>query len=557
MTEIEEFARWVSAFRYEDIPERVLDKTRRQLVSVMGSIYAGAGSGVGKKVASTVREKEGAGPCALFPEMRRGSLPAALLQNLTLSMALDYDDYLFMGHTGHSSILVPIAVAEVVGGDTKDILVAAVAANEVGGRLGASVLLGPHNGQMWSHIHLLGSAAAASRILHLGEDETADAMALSLSQPGYPLFPAFMGSESKVFTAAFPAITGTTCAFLAQKGVKGNRAIIEDSKGFWANFSILPLRGMMSGLGESWVTDTIAYKPYPGCAYVSAAVDALLDVMDEFRRTKGREIEAEEINSIRVGASFLAVAMEDVSKKYRDFSHFSPVQVNFSIALSLALCLLAGDLSGEQFEEGYLEGVKQKLLAFSSKIEVEHEPAYTVELLRSIDKVIELDDMLGSLSAGELKRLVTRAKTLLPEGETLGFRKAVGWYKALKPTDKDFIREHFSLHRIIRLALRSSDVFDLTNYKLDQLTLPFGARVSVELKDSRILSAERIYQSGSPGSSDWLDVPLEKFAKEALRSSKRPEIEKAVASVLEMEKRSIEDMERALFGEGKGAGRAR
>lgn len=557
MTEIEELARWVSSLRYEDIPEGVLDKVRRQLVSVMGSIYAGAGSEVGKKVMSTVRERGGDGPCALFPEMRRGSLYAALVQNTSLSMALDYDDYLFMGHTGHSSILVPIAVAEVVGGNMKDVLVAAVAANEVGGRLGASVLLGPHNGQMWSHIHLLGSAAAASRILHLDENQTADAMALSLSQPGYPLYPGFMGSESKVFTAAFPAVIGTMCAFLAGGGVKGSRAIIEDPSGFWANFSVLPLRGMMSGLGESWVTDTIAYKPYPGCAYVSAAVDALLDVMDEFRRTKGREIDAEEINSIRVGASFLAVAMEDISKKYRDSSYLSPIQVNFSIALSLALCLLAGDLSGAQFGEGYLEGVKEKLLPLSSKIKVEHEPAYTIELLRSVDKVIELDDILSSFGVGELKRLVTHAKTMLPEGEDLGLRKALGWYKMLGATDKDFAREHFSLHRIIRLALRSRDDFDLTNCRLNQLALPFGARVSVELEGSRILSAERIYQSGSPTSSDWLDVPLGKFAKESSRSPEHPEIEKVTASMLEIDKGSIEDMERALFGVSKGSGRTR
>ena len=58
-------------------------------------------------------------------------------------MGLDFDDYLFAGHTGHSAVLASLAYAEREGLPGRDLLCAATLANEVGGRLGAAFLLGP------------------------------------------------------------------------------------------------------------------------------------------------------------------------------------------------------------------------------------------------------------------------------------------------------------------------------------------------------------------------------------------------------------------------------
>ena len=65
------------------------------------------------------------------------------------SIAHDWDDYLFMGHTGHSAVPAAAAFAA----DHERVLLAQVAANEAAGRLGAALFLGPHNGQFWASIH--------------------------------------------------------------------------------------------------------------------------------------------------------------------------------------------------------------------------------------------------------------------------------------------------------------------------------------------------------------------------------------------------------------------
>lgn len=96
-------------------------------------------------------------------------------------------------------------MAEHEGADAQAFLSAVVAADEVGGRLGASCLLGPLNGQMWTFIHLVSAAAAAARILGLDASRTAHALAIALAQPPFALQPGFMLPTSKLLSAALPA----------------------------------------------------------------------------------------------------------------------------------------------------------------------------------------------------------------------------------------------------------------------------------------------------------------------------------------------------------------
>ena len=71
--------------------------------------------------------------------------------------------------------------------------VARVAANEVAGRLGSALFLGPHNGQFWASIHCASAAVAASVGLGLDAERAAHALAVALYQPPYGMWPGFMG----------------------------------------------------------------------------------------------------------------------------------------------------------------------------------------------------------------------------------------------------------------------------------------------------------------------------------------------------------------------------
>src|SRR5207247_2289248 len=103
----------------------------------------------------------------------------------------------------HSSVWAAKAFAA---GDEERRLVAQIAGNELAGRLGAALLLGPHNGQFWASIHCASGAAAAGVAMGLDADRLAHALAIALYQPPYGLLPGFMGPRTKLLTAAEPAM---------------------------------------------------------------------------------------------------------------------------------------------------------------------------------------------------------------------------------------------------------------------------------------------------------------------------------------------------------------
>src|SRR5665647_1901044 len=67
LTVIENLARWSAGLKIDEIPERVLEVARNQVLSVMGAIHAGAGCAGGKAVIETVKAMGVPGPCATYP----------------------------------------------------------------------------------------------------------------------------------------------------------------------------------------------------------------------------------------------------------------------------------------------------------------------------------------------------------------------------------------------------------------------------------------------------------------------------------------------------------
>src|SRR2546423_7659597 len=151
---------------------------------------------------------------AVAPDGPLGELYA----NAAASIAHDWDDYLYMGHTGHSSVWTSRAFSA---GDDERALVAQVAANEVAGRLGAAMLIGPHNGQFWSSIHCASAAVAAGVGIGLDGERLGHALAISLYQPPYGPWPGLLGPASKLLTAAEPAVQGARAPMAPAAGADG------------------------------------------------------------------------------------------------------------------------------------------------------------------------------------------------------------------------------------------------------------------------------------------------------------------------------------------------
>jgi len=312
-----------------------------------------------------------------------------IYRSAVASIAHDWDDYLFMGHTGHSAVPAAAAFA---GGDDELALVARVAANEVAGRLGAALFFGPHNGQFWASIHCAAGAVAAAVGLGLDAERTAHALAIALYQPPYGMWPGFMGPKTKLLTAAEPAALGARAALLAAEGVSGALDVIEHPRGVLAALSFAPQPGMLAGLGEVWLTDTLAFKRLPGCAYLQSVAEAAL----------AAEVEPGEVAGIEIEAGWLTCEMEELGAG----PGFTPVRVNFSAALTTAIALLAGRLTPQELAPARLAEKEAEIRDLAARIRVVHDPALTAATLR------------GSLEAG--------AAPALGLGDLLRIRRRLG-----------------------------------------------------------------------------------------------------------------------------------
>src|SRR4051794_31287673 len=370
-TRIGQFAAWVAHLEADAIPERVRERARLQAMNTVAAGLAGttAPAGAPLREATAYWAAPGAGGVGGADD--EGEPAAAAYANAAASMAHDWDDYIYMGHTGHSAVWASRAIADLTGADGDDVLAAQIAANEIAGRLGAALFIGPHNGQFWSSIHCAGAAAAAARLRRLDPEQTAHALAIALYQPPFGLWPGFMGPDTKLLTAAEPVAQGLRAAILAASGFTGPLDVVENRRGFLSHFSYAPRPAVLDGLGQTWLTDTIAYKEHPGCAYLQPAVEAVL----RLQRENG--FEAGDVQRIHVRAGWLTTAMEKLSAG----EPLTSVRVNFSVALSCAVALHAGRLTHEELAPDWLAERDDDIRDLATRVFIAHDWEMTAKTI--------------------------------------------------------------------------------------------------------------------------------------------------------------------------------
>jgi 2-methylcitrate dehydratase PrpD len=539
-TLIRELAEWSAGLKFEDLPERVVEKAKLQMLSVLGAIHSSAHTRAGKILIDTAREFHGPGKSTLLPSGERASLAAASLCWAGLSVAQDYDCYLLFGHTGHSAVSSSLLCGEFTEADPKEILCAQIIANEIEGRIGASVLLGPHNGQGWSFIHLIGAAAATSRLLGLDAEKTGQAMAISMYQPTYVLYPGFMGPDSKLLTGGVPTMTGMQAAFLAKKGFTGALDILENHQGFFNHFAYYPLPMMVSGLGKAWVTDTLAYKIYPGCAYIDTAVDSMFAIMAAHKKETGEELDPDRIERITVRATALTVEMDNLSKVGISFDPLNPVSINFSIPGNLALCLIHGQLTGAELYDENLEQNAGRVIQLANKVKLSHDLEMTVDMMKRMNPALRIPELFRELSLVKLYQAQRRIN------KQYGRRMGLEWKEFRDFAQKQGKTMLNDLERAVRMRLGNWLIrgpgekwnWSLADADLENFTMPFSARVTVALKDGKSLEHRQDIPNGGPGQplSERKDLVVQKFVREAGPALGDKDAKKVSEKIMEFEK---------------------
>ncbi len=499
ITKIEEIAAWAVGTKLSDVPEATVARARLQRANTIAAARGGTSSRPVKRLRSAVLGNESEGPCSVVGTSQKLAAPEATYANAAASIAHDWDDYLYMGHTGHSSVWASQAASEAFGADGETSLLAQILANELSARIGAALVIGPHNGQFWSSIHCAGAAMAAGKSIGLDQGKLAHAIATALYQPPYGLWPGFMGPDTKVLTAAEPAAQGVRAAFLAAEGFTGPLDVIEHPGGLMTAFSFLPRPQQLEAFGDVWLTDTLAFKPYPGCAYLQTAVDALTRLIEE------HDFGVDQVDSLDVETSLITTGMEEMSKGHE----ITSVTVNFSVRLSLAVMLVAGKLSPEELDTEWLAENTDAIKKIADRIHTRQAWDMTFSLLYGLAAGFDLASEARSISVRRLPQIRQRMSDV---GMTeLGVQISDIYRLIVHQRVRAYLINQLSPRNVPRLLRRGNGSDgSLADFNTSSFRLNFPAKVTVRLTDGSVLTASGSHPGASGSSYDEARKVVEK-----------------------------------------------
>ena len=511
-----------SALEWSAIPEYTQKKARAQLLGWLGGVASGWVADEASGLWDVARTIGGSGQATVWPAVDEilSDTGAAYL-NAALSCAFDFDDYLFLAHTGHSACGVPWSLAQSTDARLSDVLSAMVASNEIMGRLGASCVVGPQNGQLWTFIHLAGACIGACRIGGHDADVLSRALSIAFFQPPMALIPGFGQAEVKLLSAATPTLLGLMAVRHASSGLGGTADILEAPGGFFERFSFLPLTRFFDDLGETFVTDTISIKPVPGCAYVTAPVLGAIECVRQYAEQHQRPLSPDEIKRINVKAGPMTLAMQKILGDGQ--TKYNPVSINFNVCQSVAASVLHGRLDPEDLVQSSLSSHQRLLSQIEEKITLTSAPDLAADLVRAVG------------FKGRVWSNIRRAGLL--QGLT-GVARALGATVAKK--DLSARRARFNRAELAALlsmawsVMRSSGRRKATELG-DGITFPFGASVSIQTTGGETYRSRCRVPEGAAGSGDdaIVEVAREKFLSRSARYAAPKVLEPIAEAILE------------------------
>jgi len=333
MTLTGQLAAWASELNLDDVPPRVVEIAKSQVLSQLAAARAGAGHPAGQAVTA-----------AFGPPLQADPKQAACVLS-GLTSWLHFDDTAYAGHISNSTATVPIAYAYALGLDGRALLTAMIVANECAARITAAATLGPFRGQSATHTHLAGAVSGRLRSQNQPADRWVAAFGMAFGIPPRMLAPGFLNSDAKVLSAFTPVRAGLDACDAAMAGLAGAPDILEHPQGFLSRFATVPLpEAVVAGLGTRWHTETLSFKMHPGGPGIDSAVDCAMELHQELGAPR-----PEDVAEIVVDASLYTVVVDRQIAPYVD-GPGSPVSaLVFSTPYTVATTLLRGELTAADF----------------------------------------------------------------------------------------------------------------------------------------------------------------------------------------------------------------
>jgi 2-methylcitrate dehydratase PrpD len=213
---------------------------------------------------------EGSGPCtAIGHAQGRDAASAALLNGLA-AHGEDFDDTFEGGPVHAGVVIVPaiLAIAEREALAGADALYGLAVGVEVMCRLSLVVPKAIHKAGFHPTAVLgaMGAAAGVGAALRLKPAQLVDALGVAGSMASGIIEYLAEGTWTKRMHAGWSAQAGIRAALLGKAGFAGPRTVLEGVHGLFHGFAHTTkgdYEALIGDFGKRWVTDTLAFKPYP------------------------------------------------------------------------------------------------------------------------------------------------------------------------------------------------------------------------------------------------------------------------------------------------------
>ena len=298
-----DLARFGAALTFEQIPPESVARMKSSVLDSLGCCLFGATLPWTRKVAE-LADLEAAKPVAsMIGFGRKTSASLAALVNGTAGHAFEMDDIHKESilHAGTLTTPVALALAEEQGkGSGKDLITAMVAGYEIATRVGngATMDLFMRGFHPQGTTGAFASAATAARMLGLSATHFQHALGIAGSL-GSGLMAAQEGAMVKRLHCGHASQVGVYSAKLALRDFTGITDVVEAAYGgFVSSHSDKPNpRRLTEGLGTTWETLNVGYKPHASVTSIHSALDTLKELMAE------NKLAADGIAEVEIGLS--------------------------------------------------------------------------------------------------------------------------------------------------------------------------------------------------------------------------------------------------------------
>jgi 2-methylcitrate dehydratase PrpD len=368
------FAKNLKKTEFDDLPQRVVDETKKQILDILGVAIGGFSQRGAKELRELVLEWGGKEESSVIGTSIKVPVPNAAHANATMAHCLDYDDVheKAVMHSGVVIIPTCLAMAEFKGHFSgRDLITSVALGVDMMCRLALATTPGKSPVELGWHLTtlfgFLGVAGTAARILGLDEEGIINAIGIGYHQSCGNGQTVKDGALTKRLGPGFAVKGGITSALLAEKGITGAHNALE---GQWGLYNLY-MHGdygpdiLRDDLGRRFEGVNVAIKPYPCCRGIHPAIDAALAIKNE------NNLKKEDIKEIVIYVTdahySLLCSPEDAKCNPRN-----PVDAQFSIPWGVATAIANNHVTLDDYTETAIKNDTVKEITRKIRVEIDN-----------------------------------------------------------------------------------------------------------------------------------------------------------------------------------------